>query len=154
MLKNNNQTAVKRISARSLKHNRIRNMFAVLAIILTTFMFTTVFSIGFSLGKNLNIMMLREQGTKSTIYLAMPSDEQIAQAEKCDHLNAAGIQIRTAAAQSPQNSETVVVLDYYDKTEYEKNFLPAVSDVKGSWYYHSSKFFMDQIYSNNQESKC
>ena len=38
-------------------------MFAVLAIILTTFMFTTVFSIGFSLGKNMNIMMLREQGT-------------------------------------------------------------------------------------------
>lgn len=51
MLKNNNQEAVKRISRRSLKQNRIRNMFAVLAIILTTFMFTTVFSIGFSLGK-------------------------------------------------------------------------------------------------------
>lgn len=133
MLKNNNQTAVKRISARSLKHNRIRNMFAVLAIILTTFMFTTVFSIGFSLGKNLNIMMLREQGTKSTIYLANPSDEQISQAEKCDHLNAAGIQIRTAAAQSPQNTETVILLDYYDKTEYEKNYLPAVSDVNGSY---------------------
>lgn len=133
MLKNNNQTAVKRISARSLKHNRIRNMFAVLAIILTTFMFTTVFSIGFSLGKNLNIMMLREQGTRSTVYLANPSEEQISQAEKCDHLNAAGIQIYTGAAQSPENSESVVSLDYYDKTEFEKNFLPAVSDVNGSY---------------------
>lgn len=51
MLKNNNQEAVKRISRRSLKQNRIRNMFAVLAIILTTFMFTTVFSIGFILEK-------------------------------------------------------------------------------------------------------
>lgn len=133
MLKNNNQTAVKRISARSLKHNRIRNMFAVLAIILTTFMFTTVFSIGFSLGKNLNIMMLREQGTRSTVYLANPSEEQISQAEKCDHLNAAGIQIYTGSAQSPENSESVVSLDYYDKTEFEKNFLPAVSDVNGSY---------------------
>ena len=56
MLKNNNQEAVKRISRRSLKQNRIRNMFAVLAIILTTFMFTTVFSIGFSLGKNMNYL--------------------------------------------------------------------------------------------------
>lgn len=133
MLKNNNQTAVKRISVRSLKHNRVRNMFAVLAIILTTFMFTTVFSIGFSLGKNLNIMMLREQGTKSTVYLPNPSDEQISQVKSCDHLNAAGIRIHTASAQSPQNAETVISLDYYDKTEYEENYLPAVSGVKGSY---------------------
>lgn len=133
MLKNNNQAAVKRISARSLKNNRVRNMFAVLAIILTTFMFTTVFSIGFSLGKNLNTMMLREQGTKSTVYLDNPSEEQISQAKKCDHLNAAGIQIYTASAQSPQNPESIVSLDYYDKTEFEKNFLPAVSDVNGSY---------------------
>ncbi|MDO4944562.1 MAG: ABC transporter permease [Ruminococcus sp.] len=133
MLKNNNQTAVKRISVRSLKHNRVRNMFAVLAIILTTFMFTTVFSIGFSLGKNLNTMMLREQGTKSTVYLPNPSDEQISQVKSCDHLNAAGIRIHIASAQSPQNAETVISLDYYDKTEYEENYLPAVSGVKGSY---------------------
>lgn len=133
MLKNNNRTAVKRISARSLKHNRVRNMFAVLAIILTTFMFTTVFSIGFSLGKNLNIMMLREQGTKSTVYLPNPSDEQFSQVKSCDHLNAAGLRIHTVSAQSPENAETVISLDYYDKTEYEENYLPAVSDVKGSY---------------------
>lgn len=133
MLKNNNQTAVKRISARSLKHNRVRNMFAVLAIILTTFMFTTVFSIGFSLGKNINIMMLREQGTKSTVYIPCPTDEQISRAKDCKYLNAAGIQIHTASAQSPQNSETVISLDYYDNTEYKENFLPAVSGVKGSY---------------------
>lgn len=51
MLENNNQIAVKRLSTRSLKQNKIRNLFAVLAIVLTTFMFTTVFSIGFSLAK-------------------------------------------------------------------------------------------------------
>lgn len=133
MLKNNNQTAVKRISVRSLKQNRIRNMFAILAIILTTFMFTTVFSIGFSLAKNINTMMLRQQGTKSTIYLPNPTDEQISQAKNCKHLNAAGIKIHAASAQSLKNSETVISLDYYDKTEYEKNYLPAISDIKGSY---------------------
>ena len=39
-------------------------MFAVLAIILTTFMFTTVFSIGFSLGKNMNINDAERAGYK------------------------------------------------------------------------------------------
>ena len=133
MLKNNNQEAVKRISRRSLKQNRIRNMFAVLAIILTTFMFTTVFSIGFSLGKNMNIMMLREQGTKSTIYLDNPTEDQILKAGECRHLNAAGIKINTGTAQSKKNSETVIALDYYNKTEFDENFSPAVSDIKGSY---------------------
>lgn len=133
MLKNNNQTAVKRISSSSLKLNRIRNMFAVIAIILTTFMFTTVFSIGFSLGKNLNTMRLREQGTKSTIYLPNPSEEQISQIKKYDALNAAGVQIHIASAKNIQNPDITVSLDYYDKTEYEENYLPAISDVNGSY---------------------
>ena len=68
MLKNTNKTVVKRISIRSLKENRIRNTFAILAIILTTFMFTSVFTIGFSLAKNMRTMMLREQGSKATIF--------------------------------------------------------------------------------------
>lgn len=133
MLQNNNQTAVKRISSRSMKQNRIRNMFAVLAIVLTTFMFTTIFSIGFSLGKNMNIMMLRQQGTKSTISVSNPTEEQISQSKKCSHLNAAGLIIHAGKVQSPDNSETVIALDYYDKTEFEENFLPAVSDKKGKY---------------------
>ena len=95
MLNNNNQIAVNRISKRSMKQNRVRNMFAVLAIILTTFMFTTVFSIGFSLAKNMNVMTLRGQGTKSTIFLANPTEEQISQVNDCKYLNAAGINIHT-----------------------------------------------------------
>lgn len=133
MLKNNNQGAVKRIAARSMKQNRMRNLFAVLAIILTTFMFTTVFSIGFSLGKNLNTMMLREQGTKAAVFLDSPTETQIAQAKQCDHLNAAGLQIEAGSAQKPENSGTKIALRYYDKTEWEENFLPAVSDVTGNY---------------------
>lgn len=133
MLNNNNQKAVKRISQCSMKQNRIRNMFAVLAIILTTFMFTTVFSIGFSLAKNINIMMLREQGTKSTIFLNNPTKDQISKAENCKHINAAGIKINTGSGQSIKNSETIIALDYYNKTEYNENFLPAVSNIEGNY---------------------
>lgn len=68
MLKNNNQKVINKISGRTLKNNKTRNIFIVLAIILTTFMFTTVFGIGFSLVKNINIMILREQGTKSSLF--------------------------------------------------------------------------------------
>ena len=75
MLKNNNQVAVERLGIRSLKQNKTRNLFVILAIVLTTFMFTTVFSIGFSMAKNMNIMMLRQQGTKVSILLEKPVAE-------------------------------------------------------------------------------
>lgn len=132
MLKNNNQAAVKRLGRRSLKQNCMRNLFAILAIVLTTFMFTSVFSIGFSLGKNMNIMMLREQGTKTTITLAHPKEEQITQAKKAGNLNAAGIKIPLGAV-TDETGNAKLLLEYYDKAEYEENFMPAISDIKGSY---------------------
>lgn len=68
MLENNNQIAVQRLGIRSLKQNKTRNLFVILAVVLTTFMFTTVFSIGFSIAKNLSIMMVRQQGTRRASY--------------------------------------------------------------------------------------
>lgn len=69
MLRNNNQAAVSRIYHRMLKQNKVRNVIVILAIVLTTFMFTAVFTLGFSIAKNLNQMQLRLQGTRSSIYI-------------------------------------------------------------------------------------
>jgi len=132
MLKNNNQTAIRRISARSLKQNRARNLFAILAVILTTFMFTTVFSIGVSLAKNMNTAMVRMQGTTTVITLAQPGKEQIQQVKNAKNLNAAGIRISTGVM-AAADKKSKVALDYYDRTEFEENFKPAISDVEGSY---------------------
>ncbi len=130
MLKNTNAAAVKKLGARSLKQNRTRNIFAMLAIILTTLMFTTVFGLGFSMGKNISIMLLRRQGTKTSITLAQPDETQIAQAKEAKYLHAAGIQIPAGMA-SDDAGEAAVRLDYYDRTEFEKNLTPAISDIQG-----------------------
>ncbi len=143
MLKNNNQNAVKKIALRSIRHNRMRNLFAILAIILTTLMFTAVFSIGFSLGKNINIMMLREQGTKASITLEHPTQSQIDQVLQCSHLNAAGIRIPTGIAASEDQTSTFV-LDYYDTTEFEENFSPAISDLHGSYPDNEQEIMLSQ----------
>ena len=132
MLKNNNQTAVKRLSCRILKQNRTRNIFAILAIVLTTFMFTSVFGIGFSLAQNMSVMMLRKQGTKTTITLKRPSGKQIEEAKRAENLNAAGIRI-PAGVFMDSSGNIKVELVYYDKTEWEQNFMPAISDIEGSY---------------------
>ena len=56
MLRNNNQAAVNKIYHRMLKQNKVRNVIVILAIVLTTFMSTAVFTLGFSIAKNLNQM--------------------------------------------------------------------------------------------------
>lgn len=44
-MRNNNGASIRRLSGRSLKNNRMRNLFAVLAIALTGILFTAVFSL-------------------------------------------------------------------------------------------------------------
>lgn len=132
MLKNTNKAAVEKLGTRALKQNKTRNRFVILAIILTTLMFTTVFTIGFSLAKNLGIMMLRQQGTKASITLEQPADKQLEQAKKADNLYAAGIRIPVGVV-TDTAGEADIRLDYYDKTEFEKNVTPAIHDIEGSY---------------------
>lgn len=115
-----------------MKHNRVRNIFTILAIVLTTFMFTAVFSIGFSLAKNMNVMMLRQQGNKATIYLNNPTSEQKEQIKKAKHINAVGMAMHVKKGKV-ENKDSVYALDYFDKTQFEENYLPAVSDLVGHY---------------------
>ncbi len=132
MLKNNNQEIVKKISSRTLKSNKTRNIFVILAIILTTFMFTTVFGIGASLVNNLKTMMLRQQGTKSTIFLNNPDNSQIYKAKEEKYINSHGIKIQTGIAED-KNTGAKLLLDWYSKDEFDNNYTPAISDIEGAY---------------------
>lgn len=144
MLRNNNEAAVKKISRRSMAHNRTRNIFAVLAIVLTTFMFTSVFSIGFSLGKNMNVMLIRQQGTRSSVFLANPTDTQIEQAKQAAHLNAAGVQIHAGDISAQEQDDLSVTVDYFDETEFNKNYTPAISDITGNYPVKENEIMLSQ----------
>lgn len=133
MLKNDNRDAVKRISRRSMKMNRVRNVFSILAIVMTTLMFTTVFTLCYSIYKNMDIMLTRQQGTKASIYLYCPTRSQIDVVRDTEGVRAAGVRIRAGNSSLDKDGDTVIYLDYYDETEYEKNHLPAVTDVRGSY---------------------
>lgn len=144
MLKNNNTIAEKRISRRSMKANLIRNVFSVLAIVLTTLMFTAVFTICYSIYKNMDTMLLRQQGTRSTIYLDKPTEEQLHEVQRTKKLRAVGIRISAGYVPVDENGDVRLYLDYYDKTEYEKNFLPAVTDVKGHYPVQEDEVMLSQ----------
>lgn len=132
MLKNNNQPVIKRLYRRMLKENRIRNGVALIAIILSTFMFTSIFSMGFSLVKNVNQMQLRQQGSKASLYLSNPTNEQMETAKKIGAINAVGLRIMAGEA-ADEKKEYYYDIAYYDETEFQDNLTPAINDVVGSY---------------------
>lgn len=70
------------LTKRSFLQNKGRNLVAILAIVLTTMMFTTLFTLTQSMGQNMTEMYLRQSGTKAHTSTKEITDEQIAQLSK------------------------------------------------------------------------
>ena len=68
---------IKTLSRRSFKNNRRRNLVAILAIVLTTMMFTSLFTLAQSLGRNMTEMYLRQSGTTAHTSTKNITDEEI-----------------------------------------------------------------------------
>lgn len=75
-MKNNNGAAIRRLSARSLKNNRIRNLFAMMAIILTGVLFTAVFSLTSGIMQVTQEEIMQEVGGKFHAGLKEATKEQ------------------------------------------------------------------------------
>ena len=75
-MKNNNGASIRKLSNRSLKNNRMRNIFAVLAIILTGILFTAVFSLTSGAMQAAQESTMREVGGKAHAGLKSVTAEQ------------------------------------------------------------------------------
>ncbi len=65
MLKVNNKKAINNLANKSYKANKLRNLFAIIAIILTTVMFTAIFTIGMNLVNSYEQETMRQVGSSS-----------------------------------------------------------------------------------------
>lgn len=63
-MRNHNQKVIRRLSRQSLKNNRLRNLFAILAIALTCMLFTVTFSFGIGMARITQEQTMREVGGK------------------------------------------------------------------------------------------
>lgn len=75
-MKNNNGAVIRRLSARSLKNNRTRNLFTMIAIILTGVLFTAVFSLTSGMMQTAQEDIMREVGGKFHAGLKEATREQ------------------------------------------------------------------------------
>ncbi|WP_311080018.1 FtsX-like permease family protein [Paenibacillus polymyxa] len=83
MIKVKNSKAVRNLSDKSLKANKIRNIIAVIAIALTTLLFTTLFTMGLGAMDSLQQATMRQSGGTAHASLKYINDEEFNQVK--DH---------------------------------------------------------------------
>ena len=132
---NRNKKAIKRVEKGMMKANRIRNTFAVLAVVLTTFMITTVFSLGINYMQNMQLSSIRTAGTSADVTLNMPTSEQEHKIRSLDYVETVGTQymVGSAVNVNSEDRESTIAIQYYDETEWEHHYKEAISDIHGSY---------------------
>ncbi|HWQ75259.1 MAG TPA: FtsX-like permease family protein [Syntrophomonas sp.] len=81
-MKNNNQAAVRRLAKQSFLANKNRNLFALIAIVLTTVLITAVFTIGISLSDGMQQMLIHSYGRSTEVdfqYLTEDEAQRVAE---------------------------------------------------------------------------
>ena len=149
---------IKKITKRSLKANKIRNIFAVIAIVLTTFMISAIFTLAISYAKNYQIMNLRDQGTTATTFLANPTDKQIKEIENLDISKNIGqeINVGNVSKESLDNNKTNIFIKYLDKENWENQLTPCISGIKGNYPTKENEIMLSKLaleFLNKENSK-
>jgi len=146
-IENNNKNIIKKITKSSLKSNKTRNIFVVVAIILTTFMISSVFTLGMSFAKNYATMNLRDQGTTASTFLSNPTDKQIKEIMNLDVVKNIGKEINAGVVSSKElsKSKTTISLKYLDETNWEKQLSPCISDIEGDYPAKENEIMISKI---------
>lgn len=143
---NRNKKMIKRVGKGMMKANRSRNFFAVMAIVLTTFMITSVFSLALSFKENFDLFSIRQAGTTATINLKKPTEEQYEKIKSLDYLDSVGRQIFIGNIDGSllKNEDLHVPVMWYDETEWNDHFKPAISNVNGRYPHKAHEVMMSE----------
>ena len=128
---NRNNGAIKKVEKGMMRANRIRNTFAILAVVLTTFMITTVFSLGINYMQNMELSSVRMAGSSADVTLGTPTNEQEQQIRSLDYVKTVGVRYMVGSVTNSRAPS--IAIQYYDETEWEQHFKEAISNINGSY---------------------
>lgn len=130
-MKKGEKNVVAILARRSYQANKKQNIFIIIAILLTTFMFTAIFNIGISYWEAINKRSIAIEGMKYDISLTEPTEEQSEKAKDLKEILYAGLSVKCAIIQEYNSTPLSVRLFWSDKTNWEKQCIPAFEFVKG-----------------------
>ena len=117
---NNNTKTISRLSKRYFKKNKVRNLAAVLAIILTAFLFTSITSLAFHMVSSLQLSMQMQKGSKADGTLGYMTEEQFEQLKNSGFVEQAGH--RRFIGYTSNSIGHSVELNYADRIQQELTF--------------------------------
>ncbi|AIQ13099.1 ABC transporter permease [Paenibacillus durus] len=134
MFPNNTKIAVNKLAAGSMRMSRTRNRFVILAIILTTWLITSFFSIGMSVSKSWDMQEAKLAGTIAQAVLSAPTEDQLEKMKALDYVQAVGLQAVLGAAEGISGDpDKTAHLVWYDETEWNTMRGPAIDGWKGMY---------------------
>ena len=99
---NDTSNIEKKLAKRSLHHERQRNLFAIIALVLTAFMITATFSIGFSYFETYQMQQIRLMGTTADVGITNVTENQLVEISKSNLVLDVGIQQRLGSVDTEQ----------------------------------------------------
>ena len=143
---NRNNEALKKVEKGMLRANHIRNTFAILAVVLTTFMITAVFSLGLNYMQNMELTGVRTAGSSADVTLDAPTSRQEQQIRSLDYVKTIGTRyiIGSAVRTNSEGRESSIVIQYYDETEWEQHFKEAISNINGAYPVRENEIMLSE----------
>ena len=134
MLKNNNQAVVKRLAKNNLKSNRRRSFSMILAIMLSSFLLFSVFTVGATYLKMQRQQNIRLNGAEFAAIMYGISEEQKEILEENPTVEHYGVvMVSGVVAETEADKTPGVGLLYADDTYWKKMMAPARKFVKGHY---------------------
>lgn len=118
---NNNKTIIKKLANRSFRSNKMRNVIAVIAIALTTFLFTAVLTIGMGAKGTLEYNMAKMMGSFADALVQGLSEEQFKQLKDNSMFEKVGCWIPVEIMTN--TNRRIAEVDYADQTQLEIRML-------------------------------
>ncbi|WP_315116483.1 FtsX-like permease family protein [uncultured Clostridium sp.] len=130
MFQNNNSKVTKKLANRTLKANKSRNFFAILAIVLTTLLFTSVFTVGMNLMKSMEIATMKQVGSSCHGAFKGLTEEQYEKIKGHTLIKDYGITMYLATASNKEFKSKGIEIRYADEKWAKYGFsLPTTGNL-------------------------
>lgn len=133
VIKVDNNKIVRQLSKKDYLGNKKRNLLCILAIVLTTFLVTTVCSLGGSYWKTVLRRSVAMKGILYDVALPEPSQHQQTLAYKSEMIKDAGLSVNCAIIEEYDEKLIEINLFMADDIHWHKQCLPAFESMEGAY---------------------
>lgn len=129
-----NKRVISEVATITYKANKKRNIYTILATVMTTFLITVVLSVGISYWNTISMREVRMNGMDYDIALTEPSSKQVEIIRSMDKVKQAGVSVKCAIAETYRDKDLGKLQFYWlDQVAWEKQCIPALESFEGMY---------------------